>query len=177
MPGAPFQYLHHLVTVPVTAGDHETRFILDSGIGLTLVTDRFAERLALEAGPETFTGRRMSGQAVTLPLATLSALRFDTLEREDVRVGILDTASFPPEVAELDGFLSLAFFDEQPFTVDYAAGVVYVGAPGSGAPIDIRIESDGPDVTAFMPLVLPSGRRIEVEIDMGSDVLILDDSL
>ena len=28
-----------------------------------------------------------------------------------------------------------------------------------------------------MPLVLPNGRTVEVEIDMGSDVLILDDSL
>jgi hypothetical protein len=66
MPGAPF---HHLVTVPVTAAGHETRFILDSGIGLTLVTDRFTERRGIEPGPETFTGRRMSGQAVTIPLA------------------------------------------------------------------------------------------------------------
>ncbi len=177
MPGAPFQYLHHLVTVPVTAGGYDTRFILDSGIGLTLVTDRFAERLALEPGLETFTGRRMSGQPVTLPLAALPLLAFDTLQREEVPVGILDTSGFPPEVAELDGFLSLAFFAEAPFTVDYARGVVYVGAPGAGTSIDIRIESDGPDATAFMPLVLPSGRTIEVEIDMGSDVLILDDSL
>jgi hypothetical protein len=177
MPGAPFRYLHHLVTVPVTANGHETRFILDSGIGLTLVTDRFATRLGLDPGRETFTGRRMSGQAVSLPLTTLPSLGFDTLHREEVKVGVLDTSGFPPEVAELDGFLSLAFFDETPVTVDYAGGVVYVGAPGSGVPVDVRIESDGPDVTAFMPLVLPSGRAIEVEIDMGSDVLILDDSL
>ncbi len=177
MPGAPFEYLHHLVTVPVTAGGHDTRFILDSGIGLTLVTDRFAERLGLEPGPETFTGRRMSGQAVTLPLATLPALTFDTLHREVLPIGILDTSGFPPEVADLDGFLSLAFFAESPFTVDYPRGVVYIGAPGGGASIDIRVESDGPDATAFMPLVLPNGRTVEVEIDMGSDVLILDESL
>lgn len=178
MPGTPFDYLHHLVTVPVVASGLHTRFILDSGIGLTLVTDRFAERVGLEAGRETFTGQRMSGQAVALPLATLPSLSFDGLLREDVQVGILDTSGFPPEVAELDGFLSLAFFAETPFTVDYARGVVYVGsAPARGTAVDIRIESDGPDVTAFMPLVLPSGRAIEVEVDMGSDVLILHDDL
>ncbi len=184
MPGAPFQYLHHLVTVPVTAGGRDTRFILDSGIGLTLVTDRFAERLALEPGLETFTGRRMSGQAVTLPLAALPSLAFDTLQRAEVPVGILDTSGFPPEVAELDGFLSLAFFAEAPFTVDYAAAVVVLETAESlaereehGTQVDVNIERDGPDATAFMPLVLPNGRTIEVEIDMGSDVLILDESL
>jgi hypothetical protein len=177
MSGTPFRYLHHLVTVPVTAGGDAARFILDSGIGITLLTDRFAERLGIEAGAETFTGRRMSGQAVTLPLATLPSLSFDGLQREAVQVGILDTTGFPPEVAELDGFLSLAFFEETPFTVDYARSVVYVGAPGEGVAVDVRIESDGPDVTAFMPLVLPSGRTIEVEVDMGSDVLILHDRL
>ena len=163
--------------MPVTAGGRDTRFILDSGIGLTLVTDRFAERLGLEPGPETFTGRRMSGQAVTLPLAALPSLAFDSLHREEVPVGILDTSGFPPEVADFDGFLSLAYFAESPFTVDYPRGVVYIGATGGGASIDIRVESDGPDATAFMPLVLPNGRTIEVEIDMGSDVLILDESL
>jgi hypothetical protein len=177
MPGTPFDYLHHLVTVPVAAAGHETRFILDSGIGLTLVTDRFAARIGVGPGDETFTGRRMSGQEVTIPLATLRSLSFDGLQREDVRVGILDTAGFPPEVAELDGFLSLAFFEQTPFTVDYPRGVVQVGAPEDGTAVEIRIESEGPDVTAFMPLVLPSGRTIEVEIDMGSDVLILNDDL
>jgi hypothetical protein len=44
MTGAPFDYLHHLVTLPVTAAGHDTRFVLDSGIRLTLVTDRFAVR-------------------------------------------------------------------------------------------------------------------------------------
>jgi Aspartyl protease len=178
MPGTPFDYLHHLVTVPVRADGRDTRFILDSGIGLTLVTDRFAERLGLEAGPETFTGRRMSGQAVALPLATLPSLSCDGLRRDGVQVGVLDTSGFPPEVAELDGFLSLAFFAEAPFTVDYARRVVRTGpVPASGTEVEIRIESDGPDVTAFMPLVLPTGRTIEVEVDMGSDVLILHDDL
>ena len=32
----PFEYLHHLVTVPVLLNGQERRFILDSGMGLTL---------------------------------------------------------------------------------------------------------------------------------------------
>jgi hypothetical protein len=37
------------------------------------------------------------------------------------------------------------------------------------------VQRDGPSVTMFMPLTIPSGRSISVEIDMGSDALILDE--
>ncbi len=178
MSGTPFRYLHHLVTVPVGVDDrHEARFILDSGIGPSIVSASVAERLGLVTGPTTFSGRRMSGQEVTLPLAELASLRFDDLRREHVAVGVLDMSGFPPEVAEIDGFLSLAFFDDTPFTVDYRRGIVGLGAPDGGVSAALEVERDGPSVTVFMRLVLPGGRTAWVEVDMGSDALILDEDL
>ena len=178
MPGTPFRYLHHLVTVPVQVDDrHDARFILDSGIGLTVLSAAFAERLGLAVGPATFSGQRMSGQEVELPLAQVPSLRFDELRREQVDVGVLDLSGFPPELQDIDGFLSLAFFDELPFTVDYEAGVVRLGGPDGGVAVHLEVERDGPSVTAFMPLVLPGGRVVRVEVDMGSDALILNDTL
>ena len=178
MSGTPFRYLHHLVTVPVEVGDrNDARFILDSGIGLSLVSASFPERLGLQVGPRTFSGQRMSGQEVELPLAELPSLRFDEHRRECVEVGVLDLSTFPPELAEIDGFLSLAFFDETAFTVDYARGVVQLGTPDGGVSVDLEVERDGPAVTVFMPLVLPGGRAVRVEVDMGSDALILDEDL
>ncbi len=41
----------------------------------------------------------------------------------------------------------------------------------------MRVDVDGPAVTAFMPLTIPGCRTIEVEVDMGSDSLILDERL
>ena len=38
----PFQYLLHLLTVPVRVGDTETRFIFDTGIGVNLISDSLA---------------------------------------------------------------------------------------------------------------------------------------
>jgi hypothetical protein len=178
MPGTPFRYLHHLGTVPVrTADRHDARFILDSGIGLTVVSASFAERAGVEVGSMTFSGQRMSGQEVELPLARVTSLQFDDLRREDVEVGVLDMSGFPPELAEIDGFLSLAFFDEQPFTVDYEHAVVRLGGSDGGVSVALEVERDGPSVTAFMRLVLPGGRVVRVEVDMGSDALILDDGL
>ncbi len=90
--------------------------------------------------------------------------------------------NLPPDLADVGGFLSLAFFDDAPFTVDYAGRAVVLETAESlaereehGTQVDVHIERDGPAVTAFAPLVLPDGRTASVEIDMGSDALILDE--
>ena len=164
----PFEYLEHLVVVPVTLNGAETHFILDSGIGLTLVRSADA---ATPTG-ETYIGRRMSGQAVEVPLAHAGSLAFDGLAVDGAEVGILDM-SFPPQLDHIAGFLSLAFFAEQPVTVDYPAQGVELGRR-DGVALDVKVEWDGPAVTVFLPLELPNGETISAEVDMGSDQLILD---
>ena len=71
----------------------------------------------------------MSGQEVAVSLAAPTTLAFGGLERTDDRVGIFDTSGFPADFAGIGGFLSLAFFDEAAFTVDYPNGVVELETP------------------------------------------------
>ena len=185
MSATPFRYLHHLATVPVlVGGSREARFVLDTGIGLTLLSERLCEELDCERTGATFTGKRMSGQEVTVPLAVASSLTLGTHRREGHVVGILDTGTFPGGLTGVDGFLSLAFFEPVPFTVDYRGGAVVVetarsvaARAASGSPVGIRLERQGPALDAFLPLTVPGRPRIEVEVDMGSDALILDESL
>jgi len=180
----PFERIHHLVTVPVLVGGRKARFILDTGIGLTLLSDRLCTEIGCHTDGSSFTGRRMSGQEVTVPLATAPPLSFGGVTRQDDLVGIIALGGFPPELCRVDGFLSLAFFDEVPFTVDYARDAVIVESPASadertrdGSAVAVRLERDGPAVDAFMQLDLPGARTVQVEIDMGSDSLILDERL
>jgi Aspartyl protease len=168
----PFAYIAHLVAVPVLVNGVEASFVIDSGIGLTLLSQSVADRAGVTTNGATFTGQRMSGQAVTTPLAPVSALRFDELELRDHTVGVFDLDGLPEGI---DGFLSLAFFAETPFTVDYARSEVRLGS-GEGTVVDVEVDVDGPAVTAFAPLTLPDGRVVRVEVDMGSDELILDDA-
>ena len=184
MSATPFERIHHLVTVPVLVGGRKTRFILDTGIGLTLLSDRLCTEIGCHTDGSSFTGRRMSGQEVTVPLATAPPLSFGGVTRQDDLVGIIALGGFPPELCRVDGFLSLAFFDEVPFTVDYARDAVIVESPASadertrdGSAVPVRLERDGPAVDAFMQLDLPGARTVQVEIDMGSDSLILDERL
>jgi hypothetical protein len=166
----PLEYLAHLVTVPVTVNGVETTFVVDSGIGFTILRDT----LGCVPRGESFTGRRMSGQEVAVPLATAS-IRFGDEERPEELVGMLDMSGFPRELAHVDGFLSLPFFAETTLTVDYPRRLVRGGAPAGGTPIACRPHREGPALSLFMPLELPDGREIEVEVDMGSDCLILDE--
>jgi hypothetical protein len=167
-----FELLRHLVMVPVVLNGAERRFILDSGIGLTLV--RAGIEGCVPTG-STFTGKRMSGQEVTIPLATALSLAFAGIEARDTEVGLLNMSGFPPELAQIDGFLSLGFFRRQPFTVNYQQAAIGDGRDTTGARVPLRVELEGPAVTAFTALTIPGGRTIEVELDMGSDVLILDE--
>jgi len=177
-----FEYLHHLVTVPVAVGEVETTFVVDSGIGLTLVRSSLAEFAGVRTNGASFTGRRMSGQEVAVPLGVAPAVTFAGATRSGVDVGILDMSGFPAELDDIGGFLSLAFFAGTPFTVDYARQALVVETPktlaarvAAGVAVPIELHRDGPSVDAFLDLVLPGGRTAHVEVDMGSDVLILDE--
>jgi hypothetical protein len=169
----PFEYLQHLVTVPVRAGARETRFVFDSGIGLTLVSKALAGELGCEPTGTSFSGKRMSGQEVSVPLATLDSLAVGDFARTGLTVGVFDMLDFDG----IEGFLSLDHFRETTVTVDYAARRVRVGEARSGVPVDVRVERDGPSTAVYMPLELPNGRTVSVEVDMGSDALILDEPL
>jgi Aspartyl protease len=185
VPETPFEYIHHLVTVPViVGGSRRARFVLDTGIGLTLLSTSLADALACEADGSRFTGKRMSGQEMTVPLAPAPPLALGTFATDEKVVGILDMSGFPEALQGIDGFLSLAFFEHAAFTVDYRRRVVVVETDDSlvtresaGTQVAVRVERDPPAVTAFLPMTVPGRARIEVEVDMGSDSLILDESL
>jgi hypothetical protein len=46
-----------------------------------------------------------------------------------------------------------------------------------GIAVEIELVREGPSLDAFLPLVLPGGQSISVEVDMGSGTLILDHRL
>jgi hypothetical protein len=183
--GTPFDYLRHLVTVPVVVnGSTEARFVLDSGIGLTIVSESLAEATGSALTGCSYVGTRMSGQSVTIPVGTVSSLPIGAMQRDELEVGVLDMSAFPPEFDGIGGFIALGFFRGRPFTLDYPRQTLVLETEetlleraASGTPLDVRIERDEHSITAFLPLTIPGGKSVSVEVDMGSDSLILDVSL
>jgi hypothetical protein len=76
LPGSADGLIHsHLFTVPVTVGDVDSTFILDTGIGVNLISSDLAQRLKCPQTGVRFSGQRMSGQVVEMPLTWLPKLQ------------------------------------------------------------------------------------------------------
>lgn len=176
----PLTFIDHFAVVPVRInGTIDTRMVLDTGIGVTVLSAALCQRVGCTRGGE-YTGERMSGQRITIPLARLKALSLARRQVEDLQIGVIDNAALLPE--GIDGILSLGFFAAMPFTLDYQAGVLVLEDTGSlarreaaGAVVPLSIERDAASVTTFMSLSLPHGPPVKIEIDSGSDSLILDE--
>lgn len=172
-----FDRVQHLVRIPVGVAGARQRFLIDTGIGVTVVSSAFADRAGLTATGETFAARRMSGQVVDVPLVRLPELEIDNLtippqvacvvdlgpaEGPDGFDGILGPGSFADHVVTTDPVaMSLTFTPRDDFSLH-------------GTVVPIEVHRDGPSYDPFVPLVLPSGRTVMVEIDTGSPDLILD---
>jgi hypothetical protein len=178
----PFEYLHHLVTVPVRVGDVEARLVFDTGMGLVLLTDAVASEAGCVPTGKVYTGARMSGQQVEVPVGQLGALSFGGAIQRDLPVGILDVDE--PKLADVGGFLSLACFRDRPVTFDYPRREIVVETASSlaerlkhGTSVGVAVEQDELVAEVFLPLDVPGAGTITVEVDTGSDNLILDESL
>lgn len=102
----PFQYLEHLLTIPVRAAGIETRFIFDTGIGVTLISESLAAKGGCSPGESTYTGRRMSGQLVTVPIGSLNSLPVGSRRSQDVPVGVFDMTALAG-LGDVEGIISL----------------------------------------------------------------------
>ena len=116
----PFEYLQHLVTVPVVVNRSvQARFVIDSGIGLSILSRSLFEAAGCTLTGSTYSGTRMSGQEVPVPIGMVGSMALGSLTRDELEVGLMDMSGFPPEVRGIGGFLSLGFFGKVAFTIDY----------------------------------------------------------
>jgi Aspartyl protease len=164
-----FDRVGHCHRVPVQVGGDTFRFLVDTGIGITLVSSAIAARDEVVPTGRTFAGQRMSGQVVECPLVRLPAMRLGSYGVTDHVAGMVDLGD------EFDGILGPGFFGDHAFTVDPDRETLFVDpAPtADGFVVPLEIRPDGPSIAPFAPLVLPSGRTVTVEVDTGSGSLIL----
>jgi hypothetical protein len=179
----PYEEISGMITVPVRLnGSVDSRFIVDTGMGLNVISASMAKRLPC-SGSGHYTGKRMSGQAVTLPLSTVGSVALGDVVQKHVPVGILDLGGMPPELAQVGGFLSLTYFERTPFTIDYPGHRLIIETAASlqdrvhtGRAVPLRLAQDRSTLTAFLHLEAPNGVTAESEIDTGSGAVIFDEA-
>jgi len=183
MPTAvPFTlFAGHLALAPVTVdGRLSTSFIFDTGIGLKLLSDRLRKDLGHPLLSRTHVGRRMSGQQVALPLTQVDSLTLGTLRQDRPVIGSYDFEAVLEPEGTVGGFLSLGFFEHSPITMSYRRSHLTLEDEQSlasraraGTAVPVSLRHNGAELEMFLDLVLPSGSVARVEVDTGSDHLIL----
>jgi len=178
----PFSYVEKtFMVVPVTINGSITQdFVFDTGIGVNVISKVLCKRLGCKIVGE-HTGKRMSGQEVHIPMSSVESLSVGEHGIKNVPVGIFDIEAMMPG-SKIGGFLSLGFFRDFPYTVDYAQQTLTFENPESlkkiraeGVVASLAPDIQGPAYGVFMPLILPNGQKISVEVDTGSQALILNE--
>lgn len=158
----------------MTLGEECFRFLFDSGIGVNVVAPTVAERLDLPPVGETFKGQRMSGQWVEAPLVYLPSVTVDGEVLRDQMAAVMNLGGESGDDG-FSGILGLSPFDGIPVTVDPGSSTLTLNDHRSATyrvPLDIK--RSGPSTDPFAELVLTDGSTIHVEVDTGSESLILD---
>ncbi len=164
----------HFHTVPLRLnGRVVTTAILDTGIGLALVSKALCERLDCTLDGE-FSGQRMSGQTVTLPLTHIDRIELGGLVQENVVAGVVDIEGFFPE-PQIEAFIGLPFFEETPFTIDAEHSQLILESESSlrvrqaqTQALPVRFDRHGVALDIFVPMVLPDGSVASMLMDTGS---------
>jgi hypothetical protein len=177
----PFQTLEGgVIVVPVVAAGTKTQFILDTGIGVSLINASLCETFACTPAG-AYTGQRMSGQSIEVPLARIASLSFGGVTVKDATVGVVDNPELFPSEA-ITGYLSLGHFSSSAVTISFSRDTIVNESPSSlarrvaaGKSVAVKVDDDGTSVTVAVPIQLPNGAVAHAEVDTGSSALILDD--
>jgi hypothetical protein len=170
-------------TVPLEVGDGgylfvrvrvadsaDAKLLLDTGAGINTLSESILNRLGprvRDAGMHT--GTRHNGEKITGQVWSVSSLALGSLRKHDVVVG-----RFAPQNA--DGMLSMDFFRDQPFTMDFRAGKLTLETSARVAEIakhaseiPIRLKPNGPnELDFFVRVCVGDSVSAEAEFDTGA---------
>jgi hypothetical protein len=172
----PFERLGHLIRIPVSMPNGgSARFLVDTGIGITVVNSAFARRHRLDPTGRHFVGTRMAGDKVTATLMHLPGIELGDEKLSDLVVAVADLGDTDGPHG-FDGILGLDLLGNMPLTVDpFHATVCLGGEPDTaGIQVPVTVERDAESVCLYVDMRLPDGTVVTAEVDTGSGSTILD---
>jgi len=174
----PLTFFEHVpVAEVVVDGKHRTRFLVDTGAGVTVVSEPLLGTLGHSPEGPPHVGQRMSGQSLSAKLYRVDSLALGRTVRAPATVCGYPLAAFVGADSPIQGILGMPFFDCGALTLDYGGSTLeFEETPPEDAGrtcVPLEVVRNGPEVDLFVALRLPNGRRVRVEVDSGSDQLIL----
>lgn len=160
--------------IPVTLNDSITaNFVLDTGGGMIVLSNSVFQKIKSTAKFHGYeTGFRHDGERLDGEFYEIPALSIDSYKLNNVIAGnfaLLDEI-------ELDGIISLKFFENQPFTIDFknkiltmesAESLKNIANNAANIPIMLDYFSDYA-IDMYIPLVINNSLTLKAEFDTGS---------
>lgn len=157
--------------------------IFDTGIGVNLISKSLCSQLKCKIDGSV-TGKRMTGQSVTIPMSKVESLAVADQKELNVDVGVLDFENFLPKTDEFNGvqgYLSLNFFKNRPFTIDYKSGQLIFENKTSlekrikeSEAIPIQKHQEGPALTIQLPIKTQTQKTLTMQLDLGTNIMTIN---
>lgn len=152
-------------------GNINARFMVDTGAGVNVISEQLYEKLRptlKEAGLHT--GTRHNGEQITGMLYSVPELSLGNYVQQDVIVGVYDA------LRDFDGLLSLDYFRELPFTIDFINHRLTIEDKSNldeirknSTSIPIAIKRNGKhEISFFVDLCLNGNVKCKAEFDSGA---------
>lgn len=177
-----FEFLENtFVVINASTSDKSShRFLLDTGSGFDVISNSLCKKLNCKTSGK-LTGKRMRGDEATIDLTTLDAIEFAGVKNKSWQVGVTKLFDeIPPSLGKLEGALSLKFFSEQPFTIDFPKKSIIIESSKSlekrikqGEIAEARRYSQLPQTLGFFLDMDAFGIEGSFEVDTGNLVTIL----
>ncbi len=149
------------IIVQAKVNGMEGTFIFDTGAGINLMTQKFADKVgSLEETHHFYTGHRATGEALQANLWLYNSLQIGDYTETNGQTAVFNF-DFP-----LDGLISLTPFLNQPFTIDFENKILTIESSESLNQIRSKADFE-------MPLTLTNDRNIN--LDISTSILLNDD--
>jgi len=162
------------ILIEVTLNDSiKSNFILDTGAGAVVLSSKTFERVresSTEAG--FFTGFRHDGDRLDGEIFSIPSLALGDYKVKNILTGV-----YPPlDDFGIDGLLSLKFFENMPFTIDYKNQKVrlvqdeeleLLAAKNTVLPLSLDIREDV-SLDVHIPICINGELEVSAEFDTGS---------
>jgi len=177
--------LKHMLLVPVTINStYKTNFIFDTGIGVNLLSKELCQKFKCEVKGEV-RGKRMTGQEIIIPMSEVHSIQVANVKKMNVPIANWDVRSMLPkedEFQDIGGYLSLTYFMDTPFTIDYRKKKFVIDNEESlekrlidGETFPLKVRDENGAKTVSIHINLPSGESVWAHLDLGTNIMTLSE--
>tara|TARA_R110002051_G_scaffold151261_1_gene223834 strand:+ start:370 stop:1182 length:813 start_codon:yes stop_codon:yes gene_type:complete len=167
-------YLQNLPTVEATVAGETGTFLLDTGGGISVLSEQFAERIGCRPWGR-LTGFRLSGERLDGARCDNVVVELGGTSLAVPAAGVIDLAVMLPPQPPIAGIISLDAFVDQPFTLDLARRRIILESRESlrvrtadavEVPVQFVRQAGGYSLTVMAQVETPSG-DLWFQLDSG----------